>query len=84
MDICWKRAVLLAFNLCGFYFSVVLIIVSLSRLVFRAGCGIRLYRFLIVAILSSLQGDHFSKNIFPGCSKYRSQILILGIIKPNL
>ena len=29
---------------------------SLSRLVFRAGCGIRLYRFLIIAFLSTLLG----------------------------
>ena len=28
---------------------------SLSRLVFRAGCGIRLYRFQIIAFLSTLQ-----------------------------
>ena len=27
---------------------------SLSRLVFRAGCGIRLYRFLIIAFLATL------------------------------
>ena len=30
---------------------------SLSRLVFRAGCGIRLYRFLIIAFLSTLEGN---------------------------
>ena len=41
--------------------------VSLSRLVFRAGCAIRLYRFLIIAFLSTLhinlvdtQGLHFT------------------------
>ena len=33
---------------------------SLSRLVFRAGCGIRLYRFLIIAFLYTL---YMSKHI---------------------
>ena len=54
MTICWEKAVPLAFHLCCFYFSAVLI-VSLSRLMFKAGCGIRLYRFLITAFSSALQ-----------------------------
>ena len=54
MAISWERAVPLAFPLCSFYFSAVLIVVSLFRLVFRAGCGIRMYRFLIIAFLSNL------------------------------
>ena len=52
----FKRAVPLALYLCCFYFSAVLLYVSLSRLVFRAGCGIRLYWFLIIAFyLLSIQ-----------------------------
>ena len=56
MAICWERAVTLAFHLCCFYFSVVLIVgVSFPLGVKgRAGCGIRLYRFLIIAFLSTL------------------------------
>ena len=54
MAICWERAVPLAFHLYCFYFSAVLIVGVPSRLVFRAGCGIRLYRFLIIAFLSIL------------------------------
>ena len=52
--ICWKRAVPLAFWLFTcvvFIFSAVLVVVSHSHLVFGAGCGIRLYRFPIIAFL---------------------------------
>ena len=52
-----ERAVPLAFHLCCFNFSPALVVcelyVSLSQLVFGAGCGVRLYRFLIIAFLST-------------------------------
>ena len=48
MAICWKRTVPLAFYLCCFNFSAVLVVFAP-----RAGCGIRLYRFLIIAFLST-------------------------------
>ena len=48
-----ERAAPLAFHLCCFYLVPSELWVSLSRLVFRAGCGFRLYRFLI-AMLSTL------------------------------
>ena len=51
--ICWERAVPLAFHLCCFYFSAVVIVCVPFTFVFRAGCGIRLYRYLIIAFLSS-------------------------------
>ena len=47
---CWERAV----PLFCFYFSAALIVGSLFRAMFRAGCGIRLYRFVIIAFLSTL------------------------------
>ena len=50
---CWERAFPLAFHLCCFYFSAVLIVGPFSRLVFRAGCGIRLNWFLIITFLST-------------------------------
>ena len=52
--ICWERTVLLAFHSCCFYFYGVVLYMFLSRLVFRAGCGIRLYRFLIIVFSSTL------------------------------
>ena len=64
MAICWERAVPLAFHLCCFYFSAVLAVGVPFRLVFWAGCGIRLYRFLIIAFLSTFSvkhDDHFFK-----------------------
>ena len=46
----------IGFSLVLFYFSAVLIVGDpLSRLVFGTGCGIRMYRFLIVAFLSSFK-----------------------------
>ena len=54
MAICWERAFPLAFHLCCFYFSAVLIVGVPFRLMFRAGYGIRLYRFLIIAFLFAL------------------------------
>ena len=48
-----ERAVPLAFHLCCFYF----------RLVFRAGCGIRLYRFLIIAFLSAFKNLNNTDSI---------------------
>ena len=59
MAICGERAVPLAFYLCCFYSSAVL--VSLSRLVFRAGHGIRLYQFLINVFLSTLEANYTQK-----------------------
>ena len=45
----------LAFHLRCFLFLVPsYLYVSLSHLVFGAGCGIRLYRFLIIAVLSTI------------------------------
>ena len=49
MAICWESAVLLAFHFCCFNFSAILVVRVLSHLVFGAGFGIRLYRFLIIA-----------------------------------
>ena len=51
MDICWKRADLLAFRLCYFtlYCLFVVVFYFLSRMVSKEGSGIRLYRFLIIA-----------------------------------
>ena len=47
---------LLAFHLfCCFYFMMSWLFVFLSRLVFGAGCGIHLYRFVIIAFSSSFQ-----------------------------
>ena len=54
MAICWERAVPLAFHLCCFYFSVDLVVRVPFHLVFGAGYRIRLYRFLIIAFLSTL------------------------------
>ena len=51
---CWEGAVLLAFHLCYFYFSAALIVDVPFPFGVRAGCGIRLYRFLIIAFLSTL------------------------------
>ena len=49
------------FSFFSFFFFIYIYIlvpsylwVSLSSLVFRAGCGIRLYRFLIIAFVSTL------------------------------
>ena len=49
MAICWERAVPLAFHLCCFYFSVVLAVRVPFPFGVGAGCGIPLYRFLIIA-----------------------------------
>ena len=49
MVICWERAVPLAFCSCCSYFMLSKLYVFLSYLVSRAGWGIRLYRFLIIA-----------------------------------
>ena len=54
MAICWERAVLLAFCSCCSYFMPSKLYVFLSHLVSRAGCGIRLHRFLSVAISFTL------------------------------
>ena len=54
MAICWECAVPLAFHLCSFCFSAVLVGRVLSHLEFGTGCGILLYRFLIIAFLSTL------------------------------
>ena len=54
MAICWESAVPLAFHLLCFISVQFLLYVSLSHLVFGAGCGIRLVRFLIIAFLSTL------------------------------
>ena len=45
----WERADLLAFRLCNFNLCS-LNCLCLSRLVFGPGCGVRLYRFLIIYI----------------------------------
>ena len=57
MAICLERAVPLVVHLCCFYFSGVLIVGIISRLVFRIECGIRLYRFLFIAFSSILKGQ---------------------------
>ena len=43
---------------------------SLSRLVFRAGCGIRLYRFLIIVFLVTLQTDDTIPKIRGGRNQH--------------
>ena len=58
-SLAFERAVPLAFRLCCFCFGAVFIVGVLSHLVFRAGCGIRLYRFLIIAsVLSTSSPTH--------------------------
>ena len=52
--ICWGRAVILAFCSCCSYFMRSKFYVSLFHLVSRAGSGIRLHWFLIVACSSIL------------------------------
>ena len=54
MAICWEKSVPLAFHLCCFYFSAVLIVGVYFLFVFRAGCGIQLYRFLIITFFICL------------------------------
>ena len=49
VDICWERAVLLAFRLFCFYFMPSLLYMFLSRLVSGRGCRIGLYCFLSIA-----------------------------------
>ena len=49
-----RAAALLAFCSCCSYFMLSKLYVFLSHLVSRAGCGIRLYQFLIVAFSSTL------------------------------
>ena len=41
------------------------------------------FYWLVITLVGGYQVDHFSKNIFPGCSENRSQILILDLIKPT-
>ena len=54
-----ERAVPLAFRLCCLCFGAVFIVGVLSHLEFRVGCGIRLYRFLIIAsVLSTSSPTH--------------------------
>ena len=55
MAICCEGAVLLAFHCC-FYFSAVLTVGV--PFPFGMGCGVRLYRFLIIVFLSTLQKHH--------------------------
>ena len=66
MAICWERAVPFAFRVCCFYFGAILIVGV--PFPFRAGCGIRLYRFLIVAFLSTMKNENknvtFTNNVF--------------------
>ena len=49
MAVCWEGAVPLAFHLCCFNFSAVLVVRVPFPFGVWAGCGIRLYRFLIIA-----------------------------------
>ena len=68
--ICWERAVPLAFHLCCFSFLVPSqLYVSFSNLVFWAGCGIVLYRFLIVAFLSTLPVENGESTACVGVSR---------------
>ena len=64
MAICWETAVPLAFILCCFYFSAVLIVGVPFPFGVRTGCGIRLYRFLIVAFLSTFQDEFEQDSIY--------------------
>ena len=64
------RVVPLAFHLCCFYFSAVLIVGVVSRLVFGAGFGIRLYRFLIIAFLSTLLQKFISVGPGSACGNH--------------
>ena len=47
-------AVPMAFHLCCCYFSGSAVLIVGIPFPFRAGCGIRFYRFLIIAFLSTL------------------------------
>ena len=53
MDICWERAYLLAFRLYWFTLCRLNCLFFLSRMVSGEGCGIGLYRFLIIAVSST-------------------------------
>ena len=69
MAICWERAVSLAFHLCCFYFSAFLNVGVLYPFVLRAGYGIRLYLFLIIAFFISF--PHPALNIKRGRDTYK-------------
>ena len=64
MAICWERAVPLAFHLCCFFYNCRYLF---PVLVFRSGYGIRLYRFLIIALSSALQLRNPGPNICRSC-----------------
>ena len=53
LAICWERVVLFTFRLYCFHFVPSYCTCSIPVLVFRAGCGIWLYRFLIIAFSST-------------------------------
>ena len=57
-----EKAVPMAFHLCCFYFSAVLTVDVPFRLVFRAGYAIQLYRFLIIAFLSTFKTISYMKK----------------------
>ena len=58
MVICWERAVslVITFHLCCFSSVPSQLLVSLSRLVFRAGCGLFIYALFSVFYFSSSLG----------------------------
>ena len=63
--ICWERAVPLAFHLCYFLFKCRLNCrCSFPLLVFRAGCGIRSYWFLIIAFICIFLSLHLSVTLW--------------------
>ena len=62
MTISWERAAPLAFRYCCFSLFFPISVVGV-RLVSRAGCGTRLYRFLIIAFASTLD-PVFPKDLF--------------------
>ena len=57
-----KRADAMAFHLCCFYFTVVLIVDVPFPFGARAGYGIRLYRFLIITFLSTFKTISYAKK----------------------
>ena len=54
----------LCFSLALFYFNAIVIVCVPFRLVFMAGCGIPLYRLLMVAFLPTLHSTHSNPQTF--------------------
>ena len=81
MAICWERAVLLAFHLCCLNFSAVFIVRVPFPFGVGAGCGIRLYRFLIFAFLSTSQHLVLKVSRFITVSRIYITVVMTNVIR---